>query len=394
MLYGGVHRLPDRLRVTAQLTTAKPAPRYGPTRSTWRGPSPVRVQEDIAGRIYHSVAGLDSYIRASEQRAAWQKSPMALDEYDYYLRGTPVPPPLNRGGFAESAGDQREGLDAIRIGSFEDQARLHSSLRGDEQRQRRSQGRHRAGVALPRGGFGERHAVPLRGMACALAQGFPAPVAGQRFHPIRRRGPCGGRARAQQFACAGATLHGFSPTPGSATKPRRGRGREQCESCVEYPPLWLHSNLAWANYVAGRYREALEALRGLSDDFFAMRVAAQVRLGEAEAAHAAVADYVKRGGQDTIANEARYPQIEPIGHNISTLCGRLDFPTHNRRRADVLPPSRSLAVVAAICRLTIAIDEDGGRANSSEDHQEKPRQYERSPGRNSDADGPRPLRRK
>ena len=57
-------------------------------------------------------------------------------------------------------------------------------------------------------------------------------------------------------------------------------------------------------------------------------------------------------------------------------------------------PSRSLAVVAAICRLTIAIDEDGGRANSSEDHQEKPRQYERSPGRNSDADGPRPLRRK
>ena len=32
------------------------------------------------------------------------------------------------------------------------------------------------------------------------------------------------------------------------------------------PPRWLHSNLGWANYVAGRYREALEAWRGLSDD--------------------------------------------------------------------------------------------------------------------------------
>ena len=42
-----------------------------------------------------------------------------------------------------------------------------------------------------------------------------------------------------------------------------------------------------------------------SDDAFAMRVAAQVRLGETEAARAAVADYVKRGGQDTIANEER-----------------------------------------------------------------------------------------
>ena len=77
------------------------------------------------------------------------------------------------------------------------------------------------------------------------------------------------------------------------------------------PPLWSHGNLGWAHYVAGRYREALEAWRGLPDDVFAMRVAAQVRLGEIEAARAAVADYVKRGGQDTIENEARYPQIEP-----------------------------------------------------------------------------------
>ena len=109
--------------------------------------------------------------------------------------------------------------------------------------------------------------------------------------------------------CAGATFHGFSPTPGSATKPQRGRGQRL--KAPQIPRCGFVAISPGLDSVAGRYREALEELRGLSDDFFAMRVAAQVRLGETEAARAAVADYVKRGGQDTIAKEESWPQIEP-----------------------------------------------------------------------------------
>ena len=98
------------------------------------------------------------------------------------------------------------------------------------------------------------------------------------------------------------------------------------------PPLWLHGNLGWANYVAGRYREALEASRGI-EYVFAMRVAALVRLGETEAARAAVADYVRGRGWDTIAKEARYPQIEPDRTQFLDACAWLDSPSRRSGRA-------------------------------------------------------------
>ena len=57
-----------------------------------------------------------------------------------------------------------------------------------------------------------------------------------------------------------------------------------------------------------------------------MRVAAQMRLGETEAARAAVADYVKRGGQDTIANEESWPQIEPDRTQFLDVLRKAGFP--------------------------------------------------------------------
>lgn len=100
-----------------------------------------------------------------------------------------------------------------------------------------------------------------------------------------------------------------------------------CDGRLGESPAVASQHLGWANYVAGRYREALEAWRALPGDWaLPARVAAQVRLGEIEAARAVVADYVKKGGQDTIANEERYPQIEPDRTQYLEALRKAGFP--------------------------------------------------------------------
>ena len=220
VLYGGVHRLPDRLRVTAQLYDGETGAAIWSDQIDTAGTDPVRVQEDIADRIYHSVAGLDGSIRASEQRAAWQKSPMALDEYDYYLRGLLYHLRSTVKDSLKARAIWREGLDRypesallkIKLGFTHLFVVMNSASadpKGDiEQAWRYVEAASEKGMLSP-----------LRGMACALAQGFPAPVARQRFHPIRRRGPCGGRARAQRSAVPGRPFMG--------SRQRRARRRSR-----------------------------------------------------------------------------------------------------------------------------------------------------------------------
>jgi TolB-like protein/DNA-binding winged helix-turn-helix (wHTH) protein len=55
VLYGGVHRLPDRLRVTAQLYDGETGAAIWSDQIDTAGVDPLRVQEDIAGRIYRGV---------------------------------------------------------------------------------------------------------------------------------------------------------------------------------------------------------------------------------------------------------------------------------------------------------------------------------------------------
>ena len=324
VLYGGVHRLPDRLRVTAQLYDGETGAAIWSDQIDTAGTDPVRVQEDIADRIYHSVAGLDGSIRASEQRAAWQKSPMALDEYDYYLRGLQYHLRSTVKDSLKARAIWREGLDRypelallkIKLGFthlFVVMNIASADPKGDiEQAWRYLEAASEKGM-LSR--FEAWHAHWLKAFLHQWRDNdFTRSVAEARAAvALAPNDPLCRGDLSWVLANAGlgdeAAAWARTAIEGSAN-----------------PPLWLHSNLAWANYVAGRYREALEALRGLSDDFFAMRVAAQVRLGETEAARAAVADYVKRGGQDTIANEESWPQIEPDRTQYLNSLRKAGFP--------------------------------------------------------------------
>ena len=74
------------MRITAQLINAKTGDHVWANRFDREG-EVLALQEEIANAIYDSLAGLTGAIRKDEERRAWSKAKIDLQEYDYYLRG-------------------------------------------------------------------------------------------------------------------------------------------------------------------------------------------------------------------------------------------------------------------------------------------------------------------
>ena len=87
VLEGSVRRTADKVRVTAQLIDAETGDHVWANRFDAEAADVVAIQEDVANKIYGSLAGLTGEIRKEEEQGAWRKSAPSLAEYDYYLRG-------------------------------------------------------------------------------------------------------------------------------------------------------------------------------------------------------------------------------------------------------------------------------------------------------------------
>ena len=88
VLRGGILKSPDEVRVTAQLIDARTGVNVWADHFTYDNSNVVATQEAVAMRIANSVAGLQGSLRGEEERLAWQKAAQSLGEYDYYLRGS------------------------------------------------------------------------------------------------------------------------------------------------------------------------------------------------------------------------------------------------------------------------------------------------------------------
>ena len=87
VIEGSVRRSGDKVRVTAQLIDASTGEHVWANRYDEEGSDVAVLQDDVANRIYGTVAGLRGEIRKKEEADAWTKSAPSLAEYDYYLRG-------------------------------------------------------------------------------------------------------------------------------------------------------------------------------------------------------------------------------------------------------------------------------------------------------------------
>ncbi len=90
VIEGSVRRSVDNVRVTAQLIDASTGEHLWANRYDKEGQDVTALQDDVAERIYNTLAGLRGEIRKREENDAWTKSAPSLGEYDYYLRGHQV----------------------------------------------------------------------------------------------------------------------------------------------------------------------------------------------------------------------------------------------------------------------------------------------------------------
>jgi TolB-like protein len=90
VIEGSVKKAGGKVRVTVQLIDAVSGDHVWAERYEEEGDDIAIIQDEVANRIYSSLAGLRGEIMKMEEAQAWNKSGPSLEEYDYYLRGHPL----------------------------------------------------------------------------------------------------------------------------------------------------------------------------------------------------------------------------------------------------------------------------------------------------------------
>ena len=309
VVQGGVHRLRNGLRVTAQLYDGASGTALWSERIDAAGTDPVAMQENIATRIYDSLAGLRGGMRQGEQRLAWSKDAPRLDEFDYYLRGLSlylrfsVPDVLKARAIWQEGLERFPGSALLRIKlGFSHIWMVMNQASADprDDIERAWRFAHDAAMA---NSLAPLTAWALHWQMALLYQWHDNDFA---------------RSVAEARAAVGLVPYdAMSRNDLSWILANAGLGEEAvawARAGLEHDPnapSWFHFNLAWALYVAGRDQEAVDAVRDYASDFAVPLAAIYVRLGRVEQARAVVAAYMKSGGKDTVALEALYPFVEP-----------------------------------------------------------------------------------
>lgn len=84
---GSVRRTPSTFRISAQLVQASDGQNLWSERFEKEGTDVALLQEEIARKVYATVAGSRGEVAKFEIGQAWSKSAPSLEEYDYHLRG-------------------------------------------------------------------------------------------------------------------------------------------------------------------------------------------------------------------------------------------------------------------------------------------------------------------
>jgi len=123
VLEGSVRKIGDNVRVTAQLIDALTGDHVWADRYDEEGSDVAALQDDVANKLYGTLAGLRGEVMKKEEAEAWSKSAPSLEEYDYYLRGHQLFFRFNKEDNAKARQVWQEGL-----AKFPDSALLRIKL--------------------------------------------------------------------------------------------------------------------------------------------------------------------------------------------------------------------------------------------------------------------------
>jgi DNA-binding SARP family transcriptional activator/TolB-like protein len=310
VLEGSMQRSSDRIQVMMHLIEAATGTHLWASRVEEKGEDTVALEEQIAYGIYESLVGFTGEIERHEQRLAWSKPFLSLNDYDYARRGDQFFFQFTREAHAKALRIFEEGL-----ARFPDSTMLRISL-----------------SAL------YRHAVevgwssdPKHDLEQAWQLGQEASLAVQRTreemwlsHWIMAKlaqwckedfersvaeaksaiklNPYDSTSRAdlaELMANAGKTEEAIEWLRDSIRRDAKG-------------PEWYRANLAWAYYLAGYHENALAELQKLNRPRLLLLAAVYVRLGRFAEARAVLADFVKKNPTYRLADAARWPLIASL----------------------------------------------------------------------------------
>ncbi len=110
VLEGSVRKTGNQVRVTAQLIDAVTGDHVWADRYSEEGGDVAVLQDEVANKLYGTLAGLRGEVMKKEEADAWSKSSPSLEEYDYYLRGHQLFFRFNKEDNAKARQVWQEGL--------------------------------------------------------------------------------------------------------------------------------------------------------------------------------------------------------------------------------------------------------------------------------------------
>jgi adenylate cyclase len=310
VLEGSMQKSSDRIQVMVHLIEAATGNHLWANRLEERGEDTAALEEQIAYDIYESLAGFTGEIERHEQRLAWSKSFLRLNDYDYARRGDQFLFQFTREAHAKALRIFQEGL-----ARFPDSTMLRISLTALY--------RHAVEVgwsADPKGDLekawqlGQEASLAVQRtreemwlshwMMAKLAQwckeDFERSIAEAKS--AIKLNPHDSTSRAdlaELMANAGKTKESIEWLRESIRRDAKG-------------PEWYKANLAWAYYLAGQYEDSLAELQKLNRPRLLLLAAVYVRLGRSSEARAAMADFAKKNPAYRLADAARWPLIASL----------------------------------------------------------------------------------
>ncbi|HZZ25933.1 MAG TPA: adenylate/guanylate cyclase domain-containing protein [Roseiarcus sp.] len=309
-LEGDLLKTGDKLRVRAQLTDAADGETVWSDSHEFEWDNPVAIQERAAVRISGALGGVNGRLLKIEQAASWRKPESALTEYDYHLRAMTYSMKFTFDDNLQARKIAEEGL-----ARFPNSALLKTRLAWSYLLESDALGPYEnchetIEIAFKLG----REAVDAKNKSRFVIYQLKKFMG----HAYAWHG--GDFQHSVQELTAAVEMAPYDPEI-RASSAFWLANAGQFDKAIEYVSwaiahdfqdyVWVKTNSAWTYYLAGRYEEALQALKGVEATEAWPVLVIYVRLGRLDEAREAAAQWLKTGPHSVLA-ESCAPIREPM----------------------------------------------------------------------------------
>jgi len=311
-LQGDVLKTGDTTRIAARLIDVATGESLWSDNYDFNGSDQVAIQTETARKIYGAVGGGYGVVLKTEAEKAWRKPDRELTDYDYGRRARPYSAQDTRDGFARARQIAEEGLTRFPDSSALNLVMANAYLMDE----------------LDLGPFADCHETFALAWKYASqadkAKSKSRWLAYQHHILMAKLYAMHARDFERSVGEAEAAVEMAPNEPGTRSSLSfllSNAGRK--DQAIEWASwalrqernaafnMFLKPNLAWTLYLAGRYEEAFDSIKGSETLFPDTTAAIYVRVGRVEEARAFIADWLKRGAF-SVATESCFAIKEPM----------------------------------------------------------------------------------